>query len=211
MPSKGSQKANHEYVSRKWKNGHWEYYYGPSKVSQYQSEVNSLKNEIAALDKKAKLTGASARGYASKAKNSSGNKTKGPRGFNVGSAASGSNNKYVQKTVYGAAATIKKAQSGSNLRKKTTAQKKLDKAYGNLYTEARNDARKVMADPRYQKQLAKNTAKIQKTNEKKKKKREASLKRLALKYKAKHAINRTIKKGQRTVNKLLNAIKRKKK
>ena len=97
MPSKGSQKANHKYVSRKWKNGHWEYYYGPSKVSQYQSEVNSLKNEIAALDKKAKLTDTSARGYASKAKSASGNKTKGPRGFNVGSAASGTNNKYVQE------------------------------------------------------------------------------------------------------------------
>lgn len=211
MPSKGSQKDNHKYVSRRWKNGHWEYYYGPSKVSQYQNEVNSLKTEIAARDKKAKLTDASAKGYASKAKNASDNKTKGPRGLNIGSAAIGSNNKYVQKIVYGATAAVKKGQSGSNLRKKITAQKKLDRAYGNLYTEARNDARKVMADPRYQKQLAKNAAKIQKDKAKKKKKHEASLKRLAFKYKTKHAINRTIKKGQRTVNKLLNAIKRKKK
>jgi hypothetical protein len=216
MPAKGSTKANHKYVSRRWKNGHWEYYYKPSKVSQYQSEIDSLKNEIAERDREAKLTGASARGYASKAKRTNSDKKSltelavGSVGTGVGSTR-GKNNKTAQKTVYSAKAAVKKAQSDSNLRKKEAAQKKLDAAYGKLYTEARKEARAVMADPRYQKQLARNAAKIRKDKEKKKKKREASLKRLAFKYKTKHAINRTIMKGQRTVNKLLNAIKRKKK
>ena len=195
--AKGSQRPNHKYVSRKLVNGKWQYYYKYSKVNQYKNDVDYYKNKASEASKQSKLNAVSAKGHADKAiKRAVDKYTK------------------IQKPgdMYQPQMNVPKAASRavkSNYYKNKTNSliKKKDKAEAALYTEARNDARKVMADPRYQKKIAKNAAKSVGNVRKKKvnKAKEKALKKLAFKNK----VNYTINKGRLKVKKILRSLKRK--
>lgn len=195
--AKGSQRPNHKYVSRKLVNGKWQYYYKYSKVNQYKNDVDYYKNKASEASKQSKLNAVSAKGHADKAiKRAIDRYTK------------------IQKPgdMYDTQMNVPKAASRavkSNYYKNKTNRlnKKIAKAEAALYTEARNDARKVMADPRYQKKIAKNAAKSVGNVRKKKvnKAKEKALKKLAFKNK----VNYTINKGRLKVKKILRSLKRK--
>lgn len=190
--AKGSQRPNHKYVSRKLVNGKWQYYYKYSKVGQRKRDIDRYKEEVSENTKKSKLSAVSAQGHIDRIKN-----VDRPAGTKV------------QKDLNKATRRSVKSKYYNNKAKK--AKKNLNIAEAALYAEARNDARKVMSDPRYKRQLAKNAAKALKQNPTYKAKRRVetaktkALKRLALKNKIKYTIN----KGKRKVKKLIKAIKRK--
>lgn len=197
--AKGSQRPNHKYVSRKLVNGKWQYYYKNSKVGSLQKEVDTIKRDIDYFTKKRKLNAKSAKGHISELRKSTGSYIKNPSILPKKPKAS------LAKAGY------KAVVSDYYRDKLDKANRKLKVKENDLYKEARNDARKVMSDPRYKRQLAKNAAKALKQNPTYKAKRRVetaktkALKRLALKNKIKYTIN----KGKRKVKKLVKAIKRK--
>ena len=195
--ARGSQRPNHKYVSRKWKNGKWQYYYKDSKVKQYQSDVDYYQNQVNDLEKKAKLADISAKGYTQKWAKKATSYIKNP--------VSNQATKFEGTLAKSGVKYAKSAYYNDQLKK---AKKNLSKSQAALYTEARNEARKVMADPRYQKQLQKNINKIKKEKAKNKKKLERSLKRIAFKYKTKRAVNKAITRGRTKVKHIINEIKR---
>ena len=195
--AKGSQRPNHKYVSRKLVNGKWQYYYKNSNTNRYKQEVDYYRNSATENSKKAKLNEISSKGIANKAiKNLIDRYTKIQKPGDMYKARMNTPK-----------AVTKAVKSNYYKNASSKANKKLKLAEANLYTSARNDARKVMADPRYQKKIAKNTAKSVGNVRKKRvdKDKQKALKRLALKNK----INYTINKGRRKVKKLLKAIKKK--
>ncbi len=176
MPAKGSQKANHKYVKRKWVNGRWQYYYKGSKVKQLQDQVDKYSREAA-------LNLASGKGHTNKVNNTPVAK---------GEALIG------PPTLSGIVGAYRTTKGLQAKKKATTAQNK-------LYTQARNEARAIMNDSRYQKQIAKNAANSQanKAKARTKKAKDKALKRQAIK----NSIKYKIASGKIKVKRLVNAIK----
>ena len=150
--AQGYQKPNHKYVSRKWENGHWHYYYTNSKTKGLQRQVADLRKSVDENAYKSKVYGAKAAGNQYNLSKQSNKKMSRPEAFNE---------RFPQQ-VRGAANT---AASKAYKSKSEYDSKQLKLAEAQLYTSARNDARAVMANSKYKKRIERGARKAKRNRE----------------------------------------------